>query len=102
MGKTWVQLGLLIAGLTVGLSTPGVAAAEDSAAFDEVLSILKRGGMVDEAGAEKIKALYAAEQSKKNVPDWLEDFQLKADFRARYDGTFYREDALGNKRPHGR
>jgi hypothetical protein len=91
-----LRLGLVAVGVVVTLMSAAPVRAQDPSAFDEVLKILKRGGMIDEAGETKVKALYAAEQ-KRNSPKWLEGFEFTGDFRARYDGTFYDRDAAGNE-----
>jgi hypothetical protein len=95
MGRAMTYLGLAVLAAT-GLLQPARAQAQDVTAFEEVLKILKRSGMIDEAGENKVKALYAAEQ-KRTAPKWLDGFELKADFRARFDGSYFDEDALGGE-----
>src|SRR5262245_10514510 len=90
--------GALAASLTLGSTVLGPASrarADEASAFDEVVRILRKGGLVDEAGEQKVRAMYAAEQKKKASPKWLEGFEWSGDFRTRYDGQFFREDATG-------
>jgi hypothetical protein len=70
------------------------ARAEDATAMQDVLSILRKEGMIDEAGEQKVLAKYAVEQKAK-IPAWLDGLDFNADLRLRYEAFLFDEDQRG-------
>jgi hypothetical protein len=90
-----VVVGTLAASL--GSVTPAHAQeSRDASAMQDVLAILKREGMIDEAGEQKILAKHAVEQES-SLPRFLDGLEITGDLRLRYEPQFFDGDALGNE-----
>jgi hypothetical protein len=92
LGAVWVAASTLVA---------GPAFAEDPAPADaispveEVILLLRERGVIDESDATRIVERNRSYEEKRS---WTDRISFFGDFRSRYDGIWYDEDPLGNKR----
>ncbi len=92
-----ISIGCLLAVLAMA-GAPGASAGEESASVvDEVLSILKDRGLVDEGEYQRLVAKNASWE-KDQHPSWLPKLEFWGDFRGRYEGFWFRRDETGNDR----
>jgi hypothetical protein len=66
-----------------------------TSAIEDVLKILKREGMIDDGEEQKVLAKYTVEQKSAGGPAWLAGTEFSGDFRVRYEGAFFDDDARG-------
>jgi hypothetical protein len=88
----WGALALL--GLSGAFAVP--ANADGEGAFEEILKIMRDADMVDDEGAARIRAKYAAERDERASE--LPKIYLSGDLRIRNENFWFDEDAAGFER----
>jgi len=88
----WVAAFTFVAGPAFA---DGSTPEEQVTAVEEVILLLQERGVIDESDATRIVERNRSYEKKRS---WLDRITFFGDFRSRYDGIWYDEDPLGNKR----
>jgi hypothetical protein len=83
------------AAAAVARQPAGAPSAPSTSSIEDVLQILRREGMIDEAEEAKVLAKYTVERKAAGAPAWLAGSEFSGDFRVRYEGFFFSDDARG-------
>jgi hypothetical protein len=94
--KTLLALGSLLV-VSGGSGIAGAETAEGDPALVALVKTLHDSGVLDEEQYTEISAKAAATAAKEETPGWWNRMTIWGDFRARYEGFFYKRDPDGER-----
>ena len=96
--------GVALVGSALLLVTPSApVAAEDAGTIEEIVTILRNEGLIDEATQQKLLVKHASERRKnEKTSGVLEGFEWSADLRLRHEAFWFDGDASGTPEPDNR